>query len=57
MSTPVTELPLRRVCVWLGEHKIIDHVSEPAAAARFEAAIQRQCTRLRVTSEPAGVEQ
>jgi hypothetical protein len=53
VSTPATEQPLRRVCVWLGDHLIIDHVSEPARAAGFEAAMRRRFPSLRVTNEEA----
>lgn len=44
-----------RVCVWFGEQKIVDHVVEPAHAARFEAAMRRRFASLRVTKEPATV--
>ncbi|TCO47860.1 hypothetical protein EV646_105418 [Kribbella antiqua] len=57
MSAPATEQPLRRVCVWLGEHLIIDHLSDPAKATWFEYAIQRRHAGLRVTNEPAEAEQ
>lgn len=40
-----------RVCVWFGEHVIVDHVAEPAVAARFEAAMRRRFASLRVTTE------
>ena len=53
MTTAVEhEVPLRRVCVWFGEHKILEHVDEPADAARFEAAMRRRFASLRVTNEP-----
>jgi hypothetical protein len=42
----------RRVCVWFGEHKIVEHVSAPDYAARFEAAMRRRFASLRVTNEP-----
>jgi hypothetical protein len=42
----------RRVCVWFGEHKIVEHVSEPAFADRFETAMRRRFASLRVTNEP-----
>lgn len=45
--------PLRRVCVWFGTHKIVEHIGEPAYAARFEAAMGRRFASLRVTNEPA----
>ncbi|MFK4083654.1 hypothetical protein ACI2LF_06065 [Kribbella sp. NPDC020789] len=57
MTAPAVEQPLRRVCVWFGEHLIIDHVSEAEKAAWFEHAIQRRYPGLRVTSEPTGAEQ
>jgi hypothetical protein len=52
-----TELvsPQRRICVWFGEHKIVEHVSEPAYAQRFEAAMRRRFASLRVTNEPVAV--
>jgi hypothetical protein len=55
--TAATELapPDRRVCVWFGEHKIVEHVSTPDYAARFEAAMRRRFASLRVTNEPATV--
>ncbi|WP_329479281.1 hypothetical protein OG555_40990 [Kribbella sp. NBC_01484] len=43
----------RRVRVWFGEHVIVDHVCEPASAARFERAMQQRFASLRVTNEPA----
>jgi hypothetical protein len=57
VSAPATEQPQRRICVWLGDHKIIDHVSEPEKASWFEYAIQRRHPRLRVTNEPTEGEQ
>ncbi|MDX6247232.1 MAG: hypothetical protein QOF10_592 [Kribbellaceae bacterium] len=45
----------RRVCVWFGEHKIVEHVSESANATRFEAAMRRRFASLRVTNEPVVV--
>ncbi|MGY4767541.1 hypothetical protein ACXC9Q_11555 [Kribbella sp. CWNU-51] len=53
MSAPATEQPLRRVCVWFGEHLVIDHVSDPDYAARFEDAMRRRFASLRVTNEEA----
>jgi hypothetical protein len=52
-----TELasPQRRICVWFGEHKIVEHVSEPAYAWRFETAMRRRFASLRVTNEPVAV--
>ncbi|GAA1658268.1 hypothetical protein GCM10009744_59370 [Kribbella alba] len=38
----LTEKPRRRVCVWFGEHKIVEHVSEPAFAAPSEATMRRR---------------
>jgi hypothetical protein len=43
--------PNHRVCVWFGEHKIVEHVAEPAYAARFEAAMRRRYASLRATNE------
>jgi hypothetical protein len=57
VTAQVAEQPLRRVCVWFGEHLIIDHVSEPEKATWFEYAIQRRYAGLRVTNEPAEAEQ
>ena len=45
----------RRVCVWFGEHKIINHVTEPVYAARFAAAMRRRFASLRITNEPMTV--
>ena len=53
--TTLAEAPLppnRRVCVWFGEHEIVEHIAEPAYAARFEAAMRRRFASLRVTNEP-----
>jgi hypothetical protein len=47
--------PDRRVCVWFGTHKIVEHVSTPDYAARFEAAMRRRFASLRVTNEPVAV--
>jgi hypothetical protein len=52
MSVVDHETPNRRVCVWFGEHKIVEHVSEPPYAERFEAAMRRRFASLRVTNEP-----
>ncbi len=53
MTTTVDHsVPNRRVCVWFGRHKIVDHVGEPAFAARFESAMRRRFAGLRVTNEP-----
>ena len=53
MTTTVEHrVPDRRVCVWFGEHKIVEHVGAPAFAARFEAAMRRRFVSLRVTNEP-----
>jgi len=46
--------PRRRVRVWFGSHPITEHVAEPAAAERFEAAMRQRFASLRVTNEPAG---
>ncbi|MGZ0150154.1 hypothetical protein ACXJJ3_24045 [Kribbella sp. WER1] len=55
MSAPPTERPqMRRVCVWFGKHKIVDHVADLATAARFEEAMGRRFGSLRVTSEAVG---
>ena len=43
--------PNHRVCVWFGEHLIVEHVAEPAYAARFEVAMRRRFASLRVTNE------
>jgi len=53
----VSRPQLRRVCVWFGEHKIIDHTSDPAYAARFEDAMRRRFVSLRVTNEAARADQ
>ncbi|MDX6252008.1 MAG: hypothetical protein QOF10_5368 [Kribbellaceae bacterium] len=56
MNTAVgSATPLRCVCVWFGEHKIVEHVSEPAFATRFEDAMRRRFASLRVTNEPVTV--
>jgi hypothetical protein len=44
--------PDHRICVWFGEHKIVEHVADPAHAAHFEAAMRRRFASLRVTNEP-----
>jgi len=46
---------LQRVCVWFGEHKIVEHVAETMDAARFEDAMRRRFASLRVTNEPVAV--
>jgi hypothetical protein len=46
---------LQRVCVWFGEHKIVEHVAETMHAARFEDAMRRRFASLRVTNEPVAV--
>jgi hypothetical protein len=43
------------VSVWFGEHKIVEHIAEPAHAAHFEAAMRRRFASLRVTNEPVTV--
>ena len=45
-------VPDRRVRVWFGEHKIVEHVADAVDAARFEAAMRRRFASLRVTNEP-----
>jgi hypothetical protein len=40
--------------VWFGEHLIVEHISEPAFAARFEGAMRHRFASLRVTNEPLG---
>jgi hypothetical protein len=55
MITTEVAKPDRRVCVWFGEHKIVEHVSESADALRFEAAMRRRFASLRVTNEPVVV--
>jgi hypothetical protein len=51
MDTLTGNAPDRIVCVWFGEHKIVEHVSDPAYAKRFEAAMRRRFASLRVTNE------
>ncbi|MFI6829426.1 hypothetical protein ACIBG5_20210 [Kribbella sp. NPDC050241] len=53
MSAPATEQSPCRVCVWFGEHLVIDHISEPAFVDRFEDAMRRRFASLHVTSEEA----
>jgi len=56
VSTAVEPQPANHcVCVWFGEHKIVEHVAEPTHAARFEAAMRRRFASLRVTNEPVTV--
>ena len=56
MSTVVKhEASLRRVCVWFGTHKVVEHIDEPAYAVRFEGAMRRRFASLRVTNEPAEI--
>jgi hypothetical protein len=53
--TTLAEAPLptdRRVCVWFGTHKIVEHVSEPGYAEQFEIAMRCRFKSLRVTNEP-----
>lgn len=45
----------RRVCVWFGEHNVVEDVSEPEFAARFEGAMRRRFGSLRITNEPVAV--
>lgn len=54
-------LPRRRVRVWFGEHVIAEKLcSTSAAAARYEAGMQRRFQSLRVTNDlvqkPRGVQ-
>ncbi|MER7250808.1 hypothetical protein [Kribbella sp. NPDC000426] len=53
MSTLAVEGPFRQVRVWLGEHLVIDHISETDTAASFEEAMRRRFPSLRVTNEAA----
>jgi hypothetical protein len=55
MSAADVAKPERRVCVWFGEQKIVEHISESGDAGRFEAAVPRRFVSLRVTSEPVAV--
>jgi hypothetical protein len=57
MTTPAeTTIPTdRRVCVWFGKHKIVEHVSTPDYAERFAAAMRQRFASLRVTNEPVAV--
>lgn len=50
-ATVEQEAPKHHVCVWFGEHKIVEHVAEPAYAARLEAAMRRRFASLRATNE------
>ncbi|HZX05331.1 hypothetical protein [Kribbella sp.] len=43
----------RRVRVWFGAHVIADYTAAPAAADRYQAAMARRFTGLRITVEPA----
>jgi hypothetical protein len=56
MDTLTGATPHRRVCVWFGEHKIVEHVAEPTFAAGFEQAMRRRFASLRVTNEPLAVQ-
>jgi hypothetical protein len=49
----VAEHGERRVCAWLGDYPILDYVGTPAAAAKFEEAVRRSFTTLRITNEQA----
>ena len=56
--TTLAETPSRtdrRVCVWFGKHKIVEHVSTPDKAERFAAAMRQRFASLRVTNEPVAV--
>lgn len=44
---------MRRVCVWFGQHLIIDHLDDPMSAAGFELAMRQRFASLCVTNEPA----
>jgi len=44
---------MRRVCVWFGQHLIIDHLDNAISAAGFELAMRQRFASLRVTNEPA----
>lgn len=56
MSTPTGVAPPRhRVRVWFGAHPIATYVAEPALAARYEAAMRRRFSGLKVTNEPLPV--
>ncbi|GAA1554695.1 hypothetical protein GCM10009789_05170 [Kribbella sancticallisti] len=46
------ETRYRRVRVWFGDTAIADYRAEPALAARYEAAMSRRFSGLRVTNEP-----
>jgi len=41
-----------QVRVWFGATPIANYTAEPAAAARYEAAMRRRFAGLRVTNEP-----
>lgn len=43
----------RRVCVWFGEHLILDYVADLESAAAYETAMRQRFSSLRVTNEPA----
>lgn len=54
--TTLADRPLptdRCVRVWFGEHVIAEYTAEPETAMRYQAAMTRRFTRLRVTIEPA----
>jgi hypothetical protein len=42
----------RRVCVWFGDHQIVEHIADAPYAAQFEHAMRRRFASLRVTNEP-----
>ncbi|QNE19950.1 hypothetical protein F1D05_21085 [Kribbella qitaiheensis] len=44
----------RRVRVWFGEHVIAQYVAEAPLAARYEQAMRRRFTGLRVTNDILG---
>jgi hypothetical protein len=45
---------MRRVQVWLGDYLIADALTEPAYAARHEAAMRAMFGDLRITNTPLG---
>jgi hypothetical protein len=48
----INEVPPRRVRVWFGRNPIFDYLAEPELAQRYEDAMRRRCSGLRVTNEP-----
>ncbi|GAA1716714.1 hypothetical protein GCM10009745_76560 [Kribbella yunnanensis] len=43
----------RSVCVWLGQHLVVNHLTDPMNAAEFELVMRQRFASLRVTNEPA----